>query len=180
MSEPARFRGAGGRSHRRGRLVLLMGVSGCGKTVVGRALAARLGCAFVDADDLHPAANVERMRAGIPLDDAARAPWLRNVHEDVVARLATGDVVLACSALKAPYRAVILDGIDRAVVVHLAAAPEVLEHRLRERADHFMPASLLASQLADLEAPADALVVDVDGPVDAVVVAVVGDLAERD
>jgi carbohydrate kinase (thermoresistant glucokinase family) len=141
-------------------LVLVMGVAGSGKTSVGRVLAAKLGAAFIEADDYHSAANLERLHHGMPLDDAARAPWLRAVHEAVMAGLAEGHgVVLACSALKAPYREVLLAGIPDALVVYLRVARAILEHRLRDRPGEFM-VPLLDSQLRELEEPRDALVVD--------------------
>jgi gluconokinase len=146
-------------------VVLVMGVSGSGKSTVASALAEALDADMIEADDLHSVENVERMRRGIPLDDAARAPWLKLVHASIVARLATGrHVVVACSALKAAYRETILAGLPNALVVYLRVDRAVLEQRLRERHGHFMPPSLLDSQLADLEPPTDALVVDDDAP----------------
>jgi gluconokinase len=151
-------------------LVLVMGVAGSGKTTIARALAEALDADPLDADDYHSAENVERMRHGIPLDDAARAPWLRAVHDAVVERRAAGRrVVLACSALKAAYREVLLAGVPDAVVVYLAVDRAVLDHRLRSRPGHFMPASLLDSQLADLEPPEDGITVDAGGDSRAVV-----------
>jgi len=129
--------------------VVVMGVSGTGKSTVGRLLAARLGAAFVEGDDLHPAANVERMSAGIPLTDADRAPWLELVRDAMSG--AGGDTVVACSALRRAYRDVLRGARGRVRFVHLVVPPEELERRLSERSGHFMPATLLASQLATLE-----------------------------
>jgi len=126
-----------------------MGVSGSGKTTVGRALAARLGLPFTDGDDLHPRANVEKMAAGIPLTDEDRAPWLDAVG-DV---LAAGDAVVACSALRRTYRDRLRTAAPDLALVFLHGDPELLVSRLRGRAGHFMPASLLDSQLATLEPP---------------------------
>lgn len=142
------------------RLVLVMGAAGAGKTTVGRALADALGIAFLDADDLHPPVNVARMAAGLPLDDEAREPWLRAVRTAALERLAAGDVVLACSALKPAYREVLLTGVPAPLIVLLVADPDVLRARLAARTGHFMPASLVDSQLADLDPPPDAFVVD--------------------
>ena len=140
-----------------------MGVSGSGKTTVANALATALGADMIEADDFHSVENVERMRHGIPLDDAARAPWLHVVHAAILQRVAAGHhVVVACSALKATYRETLLADLPDALVVYLHVDRAVLEERLRSRHGHFMPASLLDSQLADLEPPADALVVDDD------------------
>lgn len=128
--------------------IVVMGPSGSGKSVVGAALAARLGVPFVDADDLHPAANVAKMAAGSPLDDADRMPWL-----DVVAghlRDAATGAVVACSALARRYRDRIRAGAPDAVFVELEVSREELARRMDAR-EHFMPASLLASQLEALE-----------------------------
>ena len=162
-------------------VIMVMGVSGSGKSTVGRALADALGDEFLDADVYHSPANVERMREGIPLDDAARQPWLLLVRGAVLDRVRQGrSLVFACSALKAAYRHTLLDGIDDAVVVYLAVNRAVLEERLRTRHGHFMPASLLASQLADLEPPADAIVVDEGRPLPEVIDEILARLDERD
>jgi gluconokinase len=150
-------------------VIVLMGVTGAGKTTVGRALAESLGWTFRDADDFHPAANVEKMRAGAPLDDADRAPWLASLH-DLVARLVASRAhgVLACSALKQSYREALLPaGAPRGAVafVQLDVAPSLAERRLTERRGHYMPASLVASQFAALEEPRDALRMDAALPV---------------
>ena len=135
-----------------------MGPSGSGKSVVGEALAERLaarfpGMAFLDSDDLHPAANVEKMRAGVPLDDDDRWPWLRLVGE----ALAAGDagLVVACSALRRSYRDAIRAACPATVFVELVVPAHDLGERVRDRASHFMPAALLASQLEALEPLAD-------------------------
>lgn len=138
------------------RVVVVMGVSGSGKTVVGRELAALLGWSFRDADDVHPPANVERMSRGIPLTDDDRAPWLDRLRDLVGAALASGGAptVLACSALARRYRERM--GLGRAGVrlVFLDGPADVIRARIAARRDHFMPASLLESQLAALEPPA--------------------------
>jgi gluconokinase len=159
-------------------MILVMGVAGCGKTTVGRALAHALGYTFIDADDLHAAPDVERMRRGEPLDDVARGPWLRRVHDAVAARLAGGGgVVLACSALKAAYREVLLGGAADTAVVHLHADRKTLERRLLARHRHFMPASLLDSQLETLEPPARAIELDASPGVDDLVREIIRRLA---
>lgn len=133
--------------------IVVMGVSGCGKSTVATLLAARLGVPYVDADDLHPAANVARMSAGIPLTDDDREPWL----DTVAATLADAPdgVVVACSALRRTYRDSLRAGAPGTVVVHLDGTPELLAARIGARTDHFMPASLLDTQLATLERLAD-------------------------
>lgn len=147
-------------------IVVLMGVSGSGKSTVGAALAAKLGWPLVDADDLHPAANVEKMRRGIPLTDDDRWPWLDRIVEvlrDVTAR--AGNAILACSALRQRYRDRIAQAGD-VRFVHLTGSPDVIAARLAARRHRYMPASLLASQIATLEAPGDAIDIDVDATVD--------------
>lgn len=144
------------------RVVLLMGVAGSGKTTVGRQLAADLGWRFDDADGFHPAANVAKMSAGQPLTDADRAPWLAAIRRHIDACLARGEsAVVTCSALKAAYRAVLLAGAPAVRLVHLHGTPEQLWARISARQDHFMKPAMLASQLAALEPPADALTVDI-------------------
>jgi carbohydrate kinase (thermoresistant glucokinase family) len=146
-----------------------MGVCGCGKTTVGQALAARLGLRYVEGDRLHPPANVARMAAGTPLTDADRQGWLQAVG----AELARGDGVLAtCSALKRPYRDLLRAAAPDLRLVHLHGAPELLASRMRSRQGHYMPPSLLASQLQTLEPPSDDEVpirLDVNAPVAALV-----------
>lgn len=153
--------------------VVVMGVSGCGKTSVGQALAARLGARFVDADDYHPPANVEKMRAGVPLDDADRAPWLARLNAVLRHSVARGEsVVLACSALKRRYRDALAERLRGGLrVVHLSGSRELIASRIAARRHRYMPASLLASQFDALEPPRDAVVVDVGGSVEEVAAA---------
>ena len=144
-------------------IVLLMGVSGSGKTTVGRSLSAELGWTFLDADDFHPQDNVAKMAAGIALSDADRLPWLDRLAEEMREETARGrDVVLACSALKQAYRERLAQGARQdLVLVYLKGDPTTIESRLALRSGHYMPASLLASQFAALEEPADAIVIDI-------------------
>ena len=131
--------------------LVIMGVSGSGKSAVGRRVATRLGYVFADADDYHPPANVARMARGIPLTDDERAPWLRALAAWLAEQHAAGhSTVLACSALKRGYRDALRAGAPGLCFVHLAAPREVLLERMQHRA-HFMPASLLDSQLQTLE-----------------------------
>jgi len=143
-------------------VIIVMGVSGVGKTTVGRALASELGWRFLEGDHLHPAANVAKMAAGVPLTEEDRAPWLEQLRGLISQALEQGeDVVLSCSALRRSYRQRLAVDPARVRWVYLTAPAEVIAERLRQRTGHFMPLSLLESQLATLEAPDDALVVDV-------------------
>ena len=143
-------------------VILLMGASGSGKTTVGRLLASQLGWEFADGDDYHPAANVEKMRNGIPLTDADRAPWLETLRARIAGWIAAKrNAALACSALKRAYRERLRIGPE-VRVVYLRGTPELLRERLRARVGHFMTERMLESQLAALEEPEDAVVVDVD------------------
>ena len=151
------------------RRVIITGVTGSGKTTVGRALAARLGWTFHDADDLHSLDSIERMRRGEPLNDEQRQPWLlgvRHVIEEAAAH--QRGIVVACSALKERYRRVLADGIDGVCFVLLTGDPGLLRERLERRTGHFAGSALLDSQLATLE-PGGELTVDVSLPVDAIV-----------
>ena len=139
-----------------------MGVAGSGKTTVGRALADDLGWAFLDADDVHPPANVAKMASGQPLTDEDRAPWLAALRSRIETYVSGNrDAVVTCSALKARYREVIVVDPNCVKIVHLTGAPELLRSRISNRVGHFMPAGMLDSQLAALEAPSDALTLDV-------------------
>lgn len=140
-------------SWHRGRYVV-MGVSGCGKTTIGTALARALGVPFVEGDDLHPPENVERMAAGIPLTDADRAGWLRALSQRLAgARSSSAGLVMSCSALKRAYRDVLRTGDPGVRFIFLDGPREVIAERLASRTGHFMPAALLDSQLATLEPP---------------------------
>ncbi|MBM3953415.1 MAG: gluconokinase [Planctomycetes bacterium] len=169
--------------HMHPRVVIVMGVSGVGKSAVGRLLAAQLGAAFHDADDFHPPANVERMRAGLPLTDDHRAPWLaalRGLVETILAGPDRAAIVLACSALKRAYRQRLGSGLPGVRLVHLDGDPELIRRRIAARRDHFMPASLLDSQLATLERPGGdehPIVVDVAHTPDAIVATILRELA---
>jgi gluconokinase len=142
-------------------VVILMGVAGAGKTVIGRALANATGWPFVDADDYHSPANIEKMRRGQPLSDADRAPWLEALRGVMTRALDRREhLVLACSALKEQYRETLRHGLRTVRIVHLHADEATLRRRLETRPDHFARPNLLASQLATLEPPTDALTID--------------------
>ncbi len=154
-------------------IVIVMGVAGAGKTTVGARLAASLGCEFVDADDYHPPASVAKMRAGEPLGDDDRWPWLGRLNGVLQERVRRGtSVVLACSALKASYRTALLRDLPDARLVYLRGSKAVIGPRLAGRGGHFMNRALLDSQFAALEEPADAIDVDVDATPEALVGAI--------
>lgn len=143
-------------------VVIMMGVAGSGKTTVGKLLASQLGWTFADADDYHSAANVEKMRNGIPLTDSDRAPWLESLRSLIASWIAAGtNAVLACSALKESYRERLLVGPE-VHFVYLKGDRGLLEERMRARHGHFMAERMLESQFETLEEPEDAVVVDVD------------------
>jgi len=147
-------------------VILLMGVSGSGKTTIGTRLAQELRWTFADGDDYHPAANIQKMKNGIPLTDEDRAPWLLALHNLIARWLSEGtEAVLACSALRKAYRCE-LQISSEVRPVYLKASPEVLRARLRERAGHYMKEGMLASQLATLEEPDDAVVIEVNGTIE--------------
>ncbi len=164
-------------------VVIMMGVCGSGKTVIGRLLAARLGCDFLDGDDFHPAANVEKMRAGTPLADVDRWPWLDRLATEIGTRLADGrGAVVACSALARRYRDRLGAARPGVTLVHLDGDHDLLASRLASRQGHFMPATLLDSQLAALERPtADErpLIVDIAATPAAIVAAIAAAIAHR-
>src|SRR5271165_4609682 len=146
-------------------VIILMGVTGSGKTTIGLALAASLQWRIVDADDFHSPSNVAKMRAGVPLDDADRLPWLTSLHDAIDGWLEAGtNVVLACSALKQSYREQLLVSPD-VKLVYLRGSRELISQRLSQRHGHYMDPDLLTSQFAALEEPRDAVVVDVDAAV---------------
>jgi gluconokinase len=158
-------------------IVVVMGVTGAGKTTVGRLLARELGCDFIDADDYHPAANVEKMRAGHALTDEDRRPWLARLNEvlrEYAARPA--GVVLACSALKQRYRDQLLAALPGSRLVYLRGTKGLIAARLEARPGHFMNPALLDSQFAALEEPIDAIVADVGGPPGAIAAAILAQL----
>jgi gluconokinase len=141
------------------KLVLIfMGVSGSGKTTVAKIFANKTGAVFYEGDDFHPAENIEKMRAGISLTDEDRAPWLQALRKIIVQALANSELTaLTCSALKSKYRSQLQGGDPCVKFVYLTGPPALIGQRLSQRRGHFMAPSLLASQLAALEPPADAL-----------------------
>ena len=147
-----------------------MGVSGSGKTSTGTRLAGRLGWSFYDADDFHPAGNISKMEAGIPLTDDERMPWLASLRDLIAASLKTDHPgVLACSALKESYRNILVGDDKDVQVVYLKGSYDVIWSRMTARPGHFMKPQMLQSQFEALEEPQDALVMDVTLPVKEIV-----------
>jgi carbohydrate kinase (thermoresistant glucokinase family) len=149
--------------------IVVMGVTGCGKTTVGIALAEALGIEFIDSDDLHSESNKKKMSSGTPLTDADREPWLKAVSRALQSH---ESVVVACSALKKSYRSTILAGAPTTKFVHLSGTKELIFARLSERSHHFMPIGLLDSQFQTLEPlnPEErGKVIDIDKPIDEIV-----------
>lgn len=148
-------------------IVVVMGVSGSGKSTVAALLAAALGCQFQEGDDLHPPENVEKMRSGTPLTDADRMPWLRKIAEEIDGWRARGESgVLTCSALKRSYRDIIIGDRREVVLVYLEGSPDLIHRRMIARHGHFMPVALLDSQFATLEEPTPdehAIIVGIEG-----------------
>ncbi|MGH7988468.1 MAG: gluconokinase [Candidatus Binataceae bacterium] len=157
-------------------MIILMGVSGSGKTTVGRMLAQKLGWKFHDADELHPPANIEKMRRGVALTDSDREPWLEAVRALIARCLEGGGAVIACSALKQRYRECLMVDSTRVRLVFLKGSPGLIARRLAMRSGHFFDPRLLKSQFETLEEPTDALVVDVATPPDAIVTEIIARL----
>lgn len=160
------------------QVVVVMGVSGAGKTTIGQHLASRLGCNFKEGDRLHPQQNVEKMRSGQPLTDTDRAPWLATIGEVIDGWISRGECgVITCSALKRGYRRRIIGDRRTVQLVYLEGPRELIVARLGTRRDHFMPASLLDSQFATLEPPGsdeNPITVGIDRPIGEIVERIIG------
>ncbi len=165
-------------------VVVVMGVSGSGKTTVAMLLAAALGWSFVEGDDLHPPANVEKMHGGTPLTDADRLPWLERIAETIDDWRGRGQSgVVTCSALKREYRRVLVGGRPDVRLVYLQGSREMIGRRMAARHEHFMPVALLDSQFATLEEPAESehpITVSVGGRPEEIVTEVILELEQRD
>ena len=147
-------------------ILLIMGVSSSGKTTIGEHLAKHFTWPFFDSDGFHPAANVEKMRSGIPLTDEDRIPWLHAVRERIDAQVqAKQSAIFACSALKKWYRDILTDGVPGLKLIHLVGSRDEIRKRAEQRVHQYMPASLVDSQFETLEPPEDAISVSVSGQV---------------
>ena len=159
---------------KKGNSYLFMGVSSCGKSSIGAAVAKRLGAKFIDGDDLHPKANILKMKSGNALNDEDRAPWLERINDAAFSiEMKSEEGVLVCSALKRRYRDQIRQGNEKVTFIHLHGEFELVKQRMQERADHFMPVELLKSQFEILEMPdsdeQDVVQISIDGSFDDVV-----------
>ncbi len=147
------------------KVIYIMGVSGSGKTTIGRQLSEKTGYPFYDADAFHTKENVAKMNAGIPLTDEDRWPWLKNIHDFVMEKIATNNIILVCSALKQVYRERLSNAMEENCRwVFLQGDYDTILERLKSRTGHYMPAALLQSQFDALEVPANALRIDIKQP----------------
>jgi gluconokinase len=163
-------------------ILIVMGVSGCGKTTIGEMLAERLKCDFADADSFHSQANKDKMHKGIPLTDDDRWPWLKAIRASIVEKQADGTThVYACSALKRVYRDILRDGDTDVTFVYLKGTPELLQERIKTRKGHFFDPKLLQSQLDTLEPPGadEAIEVDIALSPEEIVVKVLNEAKDR-
>ncbi|MEO5782585.1 MAG: gluconokinase [Ginsengibacter sp.] len=143
-------------------IIYIMGVAGSGKTTIGKLLSLQTGSPFFDADDLHPASNKEKMKAGNPLDDKDRQQWLYTLNLLAIEQSKFKGTIIACSGLKNKYRDILATGISKPTWIFLEGSYEIIYERMQKRKDHFMPPGLLRSQFENLEVPEDAFMVDIN------------------
>jgi carbohydrate kinase (thermoresistant glucokinase family) len=159
-------------------IIYIMGVSGSGKTTIGKKLAAEINFPFFDGDDFHPMANKEKMKAGIPLTDEDRASWLIRMND--LAKGKKEGAVIACSALKEKYRKTLTQGLTIPVYwIFLEGSFELIQKRMKERKDHFMPAALLSSQFDTLEPPANGIAIDISKTPEKIVQAIISGIMKK-
>ncbi len=160
------------------KIILLMGVSSCGKTTVGNRLSQILGWPFFDGDSFHPPANVEKMRSGLPLTDEDRLPWLNSMRVKIEEQMSSGGgAIFACSALKDSYRQILMKSDSTITLIHLSGSKEKLRERATARVHQYMPASLLDSQFEALEIPKNAFAVSVEGTIEDTIAQILGGLS---
>lgn len=162
----------------RPKAIILMGVSGSGKTTVGRALSQKLGWLFIDGDDFHPQSNLDKMTRGIPLTDEDRWPWLAKLHDLIVESLLAGQsILLACSALKQSYQEKLRGKRDDITIVHLKGDFDLIYRRMRARSGHYFKPEMLKSQFEDLETPTEGVInVPIDQPLSKIIHSIIGQL----
>jgi len=159
-------------------VIILMGVAGSGKSTVGRLLAGQLGWTFIEGDDFHPQANIDKMADAIPLTDSDRIPWLHTLHEQIHTLYSRGQhCVMACSALRKKYRDLLREPHREIYFVYLRGDADLVRQRLAGRQNHYMKTALLASQFAAMEEPDQALVVDIGPPPDRIARRIIKELA---
>jgi gluconokinase len=152
------------------KFILLMGVSGSGKTTIGREVATKLGWSFYDADNFHTSRNISKMRMGIPLNDEDRIPWLRRLHKLIVSCLNESKPgVLACSALKERYRQILVPDGQEVLLVYLKGSYELIWSRMINRHNHYMKSEMLKSQFGALEEPTEGMIIDINQSVEEIV-----------
>ena len=159
---------------------IIMGVSGTGKSTIGKLLSDRTGWTFYDADDFHPPANIDKMHRGIPLTDGDRLPWLEELQRLITNTLNNKQHgILACSALKSSYRQILCNNHPQVVFIYLRGSYDCIKSRIEQRTGHFMSASLLRSQFATLEEPEEALVFDVSLPPQSIVTKILSQIDQQ-
>jgi len=159
-------------------VIYIMGVSGSGKTTIGQKLSVIAGIPFFDGDDFHSAANKEKMKAGQPLNDDDRKDWLLRINKLATEQAGKAGAIIACSALKEKYRALLSDGIENSIRwVFLQGGYKLISERIKARKDHYMPESLLPSQFETLEVPGNAIIIAVDKSPEEIVRRIMGELA---
>lgn len=144
-------------------IIILFGVSGCGKTTIGKQLSKKTDIPFFDADDFHPKSNIDKMTKGLPLNDNDRLPWLLSLSNKMDLWAKKKGAILGCSALKESYRELLTSKFSKVTWVHLSGSPDLIKNRIEQRSGHFMNADLLVSQFNDLEIPEYGIHIDISG-----------------
>lgn len=160
-------------------IIYIMGVSGCGKTTIGKLLSQKIAVPFFDGDDFHSAANVEKMKAGEPLNDEDRSDWLQKINEFAFEQQQLNGAIIACSALKEKYRIVLNNGIAKPVWIFLQGSYQIIFQRLQNRQGHYMPATLLQSQFSNLEIPANTVSINIENEPETIVELIIDRLYEK-
>ena len=160
-------------------IIYIMGVSGCGKTTIGKLLSQKIAIPFFDGDDFHSAANVEKMKAGEPLNDEDRSDWLQKINEFAFEQQQLNGAIIACSALKEKYRIVLNNGIAKPVWIFLQGSYQIIFQRLQNRHGHYMPATLLQSQFSNLEIPANTVSINIENEPETIVELIIDRLYEK-